>query len=1061
MPASHKPYRLGLDLGTNSIGWAAIELDGGNNPCGLLDMGVRIFPDGRDARGEASNAVERRVARGQRRRRDRYLSRRERLMQTLVEYGLMPEDAAERKGLESLDPYTLRARALDKPLPPYELGRALFHLDQRRGFKSNRKAGGDEKEDGQVRTAINELHQRIEESGARTLGEYLAWRHKRGDAVRARPETGLRADRAMYEKEFDRIRAAQQNHHNLDDNQWEILRGVIFHQRDLRPVEPGWCQFEFENRERRAAKALPVFQEFRLLQEVNNLRVRVGNEPERPLSASERKYALERLREGKDINLNKPTGLLKSLTFNLAAGGRKAIKGDETAARLDKPARFGKRWPDSLDERNEIVRFLLNTEDPEVVGQKAVDEWGLNDEQAAAVANVSLPPGYGNLSEKAIRKILPHLSEGLVFSDAVKEAGYEHHSDFRNAEAHDELPYYGVALPRDAIGADPTKDAKRDGEPAVHGRIANPTVHIGLNQLRRVVNQLTKTYGKPQEIVVELARELKMNREDKQNYQRQQRAGAERNRRFREQLESAEIDVTPDALRKLRLWEEQGPPQNRVCPYTGRTLSFELVMSAQTDVDHILPFSRTLDNSPANLVVCMADANRVKGNRTPYEAFGDGCLEYVKDLPANKRWRFQENAMERFEGERDFLDRQLNETQYLSRTARTYLAYLYDEQGEHRQRVRVIPGRMTALLRRGWGLEGMLRETADGEMPRKTRDDHRHHAVDAFVVANTTQGLLKQFADAAGSGYQDAEENLARFAPKPWEPWEESGRNEVKRKLDEIVVSHRPDHGKRGEKGQTTGQLHNETAYGIVNLVEDGPSEVVHRKNLSEFKKRDDLTSNKVRIRDEKLREALVELWDKVAAEGGKPADFVERAWNPGVLVNGRGRRQQVRSVRVFEQQTVTPIEDCGGRLYKAYKTDGNEFADAWQMRDGNWRIVIVSTFRANQPDFNIEDFRPVTTRGKHKGKPDPAAKWLMRLYKGDLGALYDGDNRRIVRVRQFSKGTVVLDDHNEANVDWRERHKEIKRNHGHSATTLREQGFRKVRVDEIGRVKDPGPFKS
>ena len=154
-----------------------------------------------------------------------------------------------------------------------------------------------------------------------------------------------------------------------------------------------------------------------------------------------------------------------------------------------------------------------------------------------------------------------------------------------------------------------------------------------------------------------------------------------------------------------------------------------MVMSAQTEVDHILPFSRTLDNSMGNLVVCMADANRVKGDSTPYDAFGHNPAGYkyndvlaaTANFPANKRWRFQSDAMERFEGEDRFLDRQLNETQYLSRTARTYLAYLYDEQGEGRQRVRATPGRMTALLRRGWGLEGMLRESDDGETTRKQR----------------------------------------------------------------------------------------------------------------------------------------------------------------------------------------------------------------------------------------------------------------------------------------------------------------------------------------------------
>lgn len=1046
-------YRLGIDLGTNSIGWAAIQLDDKGEPCDILDMDVRIFPDGRDARGEASNSVERRVARGQRRRRDRYLSRRDRLMQTLVKCGLMPSDENERKNLESLDPYKLRARALDELLEPFELGRALFHLNQRRGFKSNRKAGGDEREDGQVRTAINELSRRIEESSARTLGEFLARQHQAGKAVRARPEAELRADRAMYKAEFDAIRKAQERRHkHLDATQWDNLRGIIFHQRDLRPVVPGWCQFEFANEERRAAKALPVFQEFRMHQEVNNLRVRVGIEPERPLKDDERKYALQRLHDGKDINLGKPTGLLNRLTFNLAAGGRKSVKGDETAARLAKPALFGKRWPVSLDERNEIVQFLLNTGDPEVVRQKATNEWGLNAEQADAVANVSLPPGYGNLSEKAIRKILPHLERGLVFSDAVKEAGYEHHSDFRNAEAHDELPYYGAVLERDAVGADPTKDPEQHGEVARYGRIANPTVHIGLGQLRRVVNRLTETYGKPQEIVVELARELKMNREQKREYEQQQRAGGKRNDDFRKMLEESGIPVTADALRKLRLWEEQGPVHNRVCPYSGRQLSLAMVVSAETEVDHILPFSRTLDNSMANLVVCIADANRIKGNRTPHEAFGDECLEYVKNFPSNKRWRFQENAMERFEGERDFLDRQLTETQYLSRTARSYLAYLYDERGE-RQPVRVIPGRMTALLRRGWGLDGMLDGTADSAMPRKTRDDHRHHAVDAFVVANTTQGLLQQFAQAAGSDYEDAERRLAKVVPLPWEGFD---RSQVQEHLDRMVVSYRQDHGARGKKGQTTGQLHEATAYGVIEPIGDGRHKVVLRKDLSKFTAKD--LDN---VPDPALQEALRRLWNEA---GGKAADFAKQAADPGVLLNGR--RQQVRKVRIYSEQRVIPIKhkDSQGRLHqKGYLPGGNEFADVWRLPNGSWQTVVVSTFDANHPDFKDDDFRP-----------HPAAKKLMRLQINDMGALGEGANRRIVRVRKMDNSKsgprIVLDDHNESNVADRIRQdakvrKETKTDGGmkeevFSAAKLRRLGFRKVRVDELGQVWDRGPFK-
>lgn len=1060
-------YRLGLDMGTNSIGWAAINLDEQGNPNGILDMGVRIFPDGRGPRDETSNAVERRLARGSRRRRDRYLMRRSKLINALVRYGLMPSAPQERKDIaENRDPYELRAQALDQPLKPFELGRAIFHLNQRRGFKSNRNANGnDENEVQKTRAEISELRRRIEESGARTLGEDLHRRRKKGKSVRARPNSqgssGLYPDRAMYKQEFDAIRSVQQAHQTLSNEQWENLCNIIIFQRPLKSVNPGKCTFEED--EYRAARALPLFQEFRMLQGLANLRLYVGPEPERSLNEGEMERMLKRLRSGSDIDLKRPVKSLRlprDASFNLAAGIRTILKGDETTAKLKELEMFGRKWVDlTLEERNDIVKFLLKTDDPEVVREKAVADWGVTEEQAVVVSNVSLVSGYGNLSEKAIRKILPHLQSGMGYSDAVQEAGY-HHSDFRSEEAHDNLPYYGEILTRAVVGADTEKDPKIDGEVACYGRIANPTVHIGLNQLRRVVNVLIEVYGKPEEIVVELARDLKTNRGQKQDQRQQQRAGASRNDHFRECLENAEETVTPEILRKLRLWDEQKKGTLHICPYTGKNISFEMAVSADTEVDHILPFSRTLDDSMANKLVCIAAANREKGNRTPHEAFGhnppgydyERILDNVADFPANKRWRFQLDAMDRFKGENDFLARQFNETRYLSRTAREYLAHLYDERTQGNLRVRVIPGHMTALLRRGWGLEGMLRDAPDGELIRKQRDDHRHHAIDAFVVANTTQGLFQEFSSAAGSSYQNAEEKLASLTPLPWNSFH---RNELKPFLDNIVVSYRPDHGTRGVKagGGTSGQLHKDTAYGFIKLVEDGASQVVHRKRMDEFKTRKSLDA----IRDPHLREALTRLWDDV---DGKPGEFASEAAK-AVLVNGR--TQKVRGVRVVENLSVTPIRNGDGKPYKGYKTDGNEFADIWQMGDKNktWRIVVVPTFDANQRDIGKtfdKKFRPKTTRGVHKGKSDPNAKRLMRLYKGDMGALGEGDSRRIVRVRKFSEGRVVLDCHVEADVDGRERRNELAYNSRFSAPRLRREGFRKIHVDEIGRIRDPGP---
>ncbi len=1077
-------YRLGLDMGTNSIGWAAVSLDEANNPCGILDMGVRIFSDGRNPKDGSSLAVQRRVPRGQRRRRDRYLKRRSELLDALVACGLMPPEEDERRNVARLDPYELRARALDHALKPFELGRALFHLNQRRGFKSNRKAEQDDSEAGAAKQAAAALEDRMAELDARTLGEFLDHRHNANQPTRFRNlGTGATAKyefyptRQMLEDEFDQIHTEQAQHHRLRPDQWDSLKDIIFYQRRLKPVDPGWCLLEAG--EPRAARALPVVQEFRMLLEINNLKVRIGLDSERPLDADERARALERLRSGKDIALRKgknnqaatPTqdlGLPSGAVFNLGRGGRKAIEGDKTTSRLmkrgktkERPAQelFGAHWLElSLGGRNDIVRFLLDTEEPETIRQTVREAWGLDDAQAQAVANVTLPDGHANLSEKAIRKILPHLEAGKVYADAVVAAKYPHHSDFRNAEAHARLPYYGVVLERDAIGADPNKDPRKDGEPARYGRFPNPTVHIGLNQIRRVVNRLIEAYGKPEDIVIELARDLKANREQKQLHRQRQKEGEERNERFKDMLQSAGAPDTPEVRRKLRLWEEQGPPHARICPYTGTRLSCSMVVSSQTEIDHILPFSKTLNDSMSNKVVCTREANRDKGDRSPHEAFGlnpsgydyESIRGWAAKLPENKRWRFEPDAMQQFEEDRGFLDRQLNETRYLSRTARTYLAHLYDEKTEHKQRVYVIPGLMTWLLRRGWGLEGMLRATPEGEIVRKQRDDHRHHAIDAFVVANTTQGLLHQFARAAGSDHR-TEERLEAVAgnTRPWEGFE---RSQLQPFLNRMVVSHKPDHGTRGQQGATTGQLHNETAYGLVEFVDNGPSTVVVRKPLAALKVPKDLDS----VRDPALRNALKGLWSQVGIAGGNAAEFAERAAAEGVMLNGR--RQRVRRVRVIDEQRVISIRDAAGRPYKGYLPGGNEFADVWRMRDGSWKLVVVPRFDFNQPDFDIERFRPAD---KTSGRPDPVARRLMRLHIDDMGALGEGPERRIVRVRKVTNATsgvfVFLDDHNEADIPNRIRKKEMK-DSKYSARQLQRLGFRKVGVDEIGRVRDPGP---
>uniref|UniRef100_UPI00261C2EA9 type II CRISPR RNA-guided endonuclease Cas9 n=1 Tax=Asticcacaulis sp. TaxID=1872648 RepID=UPI00261C2EA9 len=275
--------RLGLDIGTNSIGWCLIEYDK-THPIGqrIVDIGVRIFSDGRDPKSGASLAVDRREARAMRRRRDRYLGRRSAFHETPIQYGLMPEDQDEARLVAEKDPYELRKKALDEALTPHEIGRALFHLNQRRGFKSNRKADRTSKdgEDGKIATGAKTLDAAMAEAGARTLGEFLAGRAEKRVRLNGENQAyDFYPQRHHIEYEFNTIWDTQAQHHPtlLTHAARVELYSYLFLQRPLKTPEVGFCTFAGMNGvpadEHRLPKAHPLFQQRRLYEEVNNLRI--------------------------------------------------------------------------------------------------------------------------------------------------------------------------------------------------------------------------------------------------------------------------------------------------------------------------------------------------------------------------------------------------------------------------------------------------------------------------------------------------------------------------------------------------------------------------------------------------------------------------------------------------------------------------------------------------------------------------------------------------------------------------------------------------------------------
>lgn len=1046
-------YRLGIDVGSNSIGWCILDLDSGGEPCSVRDVGVRVFASGRDPQSDTSLAVERRRARGMRRRRDRFLRRRDDLMAALVRHGLMPADEQARKALEARDPYELRARGLDEVLALHELGRALFHLHQRRGFKSNRKSDRGDKETGPIKEGIAKLRSAMVEADARTYGEFLWMRHRDRRPVRARNVGGAKAaydfypDRALTEEEFDRLWAAQAAHHpSLSPDAEADIRKIFFRQRPLRPINPGKCTLRPE--EQRAPVALPSSQRIRIHQDLGNLRICRPGMRERPLTLAERDKLLGRLLgAGASTfkSLAKALKLPPDAYFNLESERRDKLKGDETAAVLAHKERFGKGWRDlSFDRQQQIVEKLLDAEDEDALVAWLMEDCGLEEAAAQKVSDAALPAGYQRLGRSVSLDLLSVYETGateaadpdtgevyetpLTYDKAVKVVA-PHHSDLdRRDDLLDRLPYYGDALARHVVE---NHDAPA-GSQERRGRITNPTVHIGLNQLRMLVNSLIETHGRPAQIVVELARELKMSKEEKDNIARLQKRNQDANEKRAEKMK-VEAEITEPTGRdflRMRLWEELDPEDaaNRRCPYTGEQIGVRRLFRGDVEIEHILPYGETLDNSPANLTVSTRAANRDKGRRSPWEAFhaSPGAYDWAaiteraSRLPRNKRWRFQPDAMDKFRMEEGFLDRQLVDTQYLAGIAKTYLGLICPI-GD----VWVIPGRLTAMLRGKWGLNGLLPDHNYANTGQeKNRTDHRHHAIDAFVVACTSRALLQRIAGAADR----ARERLIDDMPLPWQGFD---RNNLQEAVNGIVVSHRADHGVRGK-------LHEETAFGAVAdpAAWDG-NNLVHRKPFVDLNPRE-----AERIRDPLLRDDLRDWLFERGRDGVSHKDAMAE------FAKAKG----IRRVRLLKKEKdVIAVRGDDGRAYKFYSPGDNHRVEVFEMPDGSWKGEGVTVFDANRSDFVPR------WRSAH-----PAARLVMRVHKGDLLALRHDGRDRVMVVRQLdaSASRFKLAAHNETG-NLQERHSRSDdpfRWLMASYNTLRKAGARKVRVDPLGRVWNMAP---
>lgn len=961
---------LGLDIGANSVGWVLIDRQEEEGPGRLKDAGVRVFEAGmnlpEESEKEASHNVERRQARQRRRLLERRRMRLYAVRRTLQDHGLLPPgdpryDAAFKQWLSQTDPYTSRAQGLDARLEPHQIGRAIYHLAHRRGFLSNRRAPEKKDEKPKVlQKAIGHLEDEMKSAKARTLGEYLS---RIAPPERRRSQYTLRK---WLQEEFDKLWKSQQGHHPglLTPELKQKIRDKIFHQRPLKSVARlvGTC--ELERGRKRAPRALLLAQRVRLLQEVNNAQVSIEGCPRRRLTHDERKKlvkALETSAELKFAKVKKILGFPQSVTFNLDRAGKKGFVGNKTAARLIEI--FGKKGWDQLYSRDRdiVVEGLLTIQKEgdrgrdEIVKEWGKRRWSLAEEQAEALADVALEDGYAHHSVQAMEKLLPHLEAGLTHPEALERA----YPDPTAATAVDRLPHAP--------------------------KLRNPIVERALAETRKVVNSLIHRYGKPARIRIELTRDLKRtSREREKIWKGQRQREWERGRA--EKAIANEIDrqqPSRDDIERYRLWEEC----NHQCPYTGRQINMaDLFHESRFDVEHIIPLSRSMDNSFLNKTLCEAQCNRErKRNKTPWEAFGEtpaweDIIARVKRFKADeetkkaKRRRFEMKQVDD-----KFTAQQLNDTAYASRMARDYLARLYGNQWK--KCVEVSRGRVTAYLRRAWGLETILGAKPDeaaAETRRgKARDDHRHHAIDAAVVALTTLGAVHALSNAAKQEIP----GKARFRPilPPWEGLVQQVRDAV----EKMIVSHRPER-------RVSGQLHKETFYGFVTDPRTGQKRAVVRKRVEALTRHE---IKKKEIVDPTVRAAVEARLEVLRNQDPKNA-FKNPSDHP-TLRTRKGCEIPIHRVRVF--QAVKPKTIGSGISERRVALANNHHLEVFEKPDGSWMGEVVTMLEAMRRKKTGE---PIIRRQDNEGR-----RLLFSLSRGEAVQINTGTGERVTAVVQTISG--------------------------------------------------------
>ena len=815
---------LGLDPGIASCGFCLLDMTDHK----ILEMGSHLFDAPQEAKTKVSLAVTRRNARSVRRNNQRTKARLAHCLRLLKDAGLVPADADKTwfQTVKKDKPILkLRAAGLDRLLSDREFAQVLYSLCGNRGYiphGEGRLGETDDAEGKKVLGAIKKNSEAMAESGCRTVGEML---YRQGRSRNKQGSYDLCVLNSQIQDEARALFEAQRRFGNqkaAEELETEYLKCLTWEKKttehDLRSYElVGYCPYF--PLEKHAALADPSSELCRAYEKLKHLTIVHGDGSESRLSSEQVDGYLKLLFSTSPITTKKdPLEVTyKRIRKDLDLSSTSVFKGIDSEKEKTTEVFSPKSWrclrrngvPQALlqrmlDDRSlgDAICEALTFASSEESLEQQLEPLDLTESEREAILGVpftgKLFKGYGSRSRKALEMLIDAFEdEGVhTLTEAERASGL---LDKRRADS---------GTRTELLPAYDTYDRT----------CRNPVVLRAMGRMRRIVNAIIKIYGVPDEIHIELGRDLKQSKNEKIQVSKRQAENKAANKRMAE-LAAGILGCTPEEVpgkivQKLAMREEQGEKDL----YTGEAIDLERLVKEDhyCQIDHILPYSRTCDDSRANKVLVLAKSNQDKRERTPYEWMNSGetCAPDWNEFQARimngvhwfrKRERFLNTDLGP-ETEAKFIARNLNDDRYMSVAVKNYLedCLLFPEDGRKRH-VTAVAGGATGNLRWVWGLNF-------GDNGKKDREDDRHHAVDAAIIAACSESTVRKVADASKLG-RETFKHLRQSRLADTQPWPTFAEEVVERR-EQVIPTRMADHG-------VTGRAFEDTLYHLEGFTDD------------------------------------------------------------------------------------------------------------------------------------------------------------------------------------------------------------------------------------------------